>query len=67
MKTTPATLLISAEDQKQVFSCGYSDAIKVVEDGLMKRVRGEVILPDKISVVFDQATQDRINCMPELC
>ena len=64
MKTTPATLLISAEDQKQVFSCGYSDAIKVVEDGLMKRVRGEVILPDKISVVFDQATQDRINCMP---
>ena len=23
-----------------------------------------MILPDKISVVFDKATQNRINCMP---
>ncbi len=64
MKNVPETLLISAEDQKRIFSTGYTDAIQVVEEGLAKRVRGEVLLPDKISVVFDEDTQNRINCMP---
>ncbi len=64
MKNTPETLLITAENQKSVFSKGYPDAISVVEEGLKKRVAGEVILPDKISVVFDEPTQNRINCMP---
>lgn len=64
MKNVPETLLISAEDQKRIFSNGYADAIQVVEGGLSKRVKGEVLLPDKISVVFDEATQNRINCMP---
>ena len=64
MKNTPATLLISSEDQKRVFLNGYADAIRVVESALKKRVAGNVILPDKISVVFDEATQNRINCMP---
>lgn len=64
MKHAPDTLLISAEDQKRVFANRYADAIRVVEEGLKKRVAGEVVLPDKISVVFDEATQNRINCMP---
>ena len=64
MKNIPETLLISAEDQKRIFSTGYTEAIQVVEEGLAKRVRGEVLLPDKISVVFDEDTQNRINCMP---
>lgn len=64
MKKVPETLLISAEDQKRIFSTGYTDAIQVVEEGLAKRVRGEVLLPDKISVVFNEDTQNRINCMP---
>ncbi|MCR4715708.1 MAG: ornithine cyclodeaminase family protein [Lachnospiraceae bacterium] len=64
MKTAPETLLISAEDQKRIFSNGYADAIEIVEGGLSKRVKGEVVLPDKISVVFDEPTQNRINCMP---
>ena len=58
------TLLISAADQKKIFSNGYADAIQVVEDSLKKRVAGDVFLPDKVSVVFDEATQNRINCMP---
>ena len=64
MKHNPATLLISSSDQKMIFSKGYEDAIQIVENGLKKRVRGEVLLPDKISVVFDEETQNRINCMP---
>ena len=64
MKSNPRTLLISAEDQKKVFSGNLPDAIGVVETALKKKVVGEVLLPDKISVVFDEATQNRINCMP---
>ena len=64
MKKDTETLLISAEDQRRIFSTGYADAIQVVEDALKKRVAGEVVLPDKISVVFNQDTQNRINCMP---
>lgn len=64
MKYAPETLLISAEDQKRIFSSGFADAINVVESGLKKRVAGEVLLPDKISVVFDESIQNRINCMP---
>ena len=58
------TLLISAADQKRVFSRGYSDAIGVVENGLIKKNKGKVVLPDKISVIFDEKKQNRINCMP---
>ena len=64
MKKDTETLLISAEDQRHIFSAGYADAVQVVENALRKRVAGEVVLPDKISVVFDQETQNRINCMP---
>lgn len=64
MKNAPKTLLISAEDQKKIFSGNLPDAVSVVEAALKKKVDGEVLLPDKISVVFDEATQNRINCMP---
>ena len=64
MKPNPRTLLISAEDQKRVVSSNLPDAIGIVETALKKKEAGEVLLPDKISVVFDEATQNRINCMP---
>ena len=64
MKNTPETLLISAEEQKRIFAGNYSAAIGVVEDAFRKRLSGDVLLPDKISVIFDVATQNRINCMP---
>lgn len=64
MKSNPETLLISAEDQKRIFSENLSDAVGVVETALKKKMAGEVFLPDKISTVFDEATQNRINCMP---
>ena len=64
MVSNPATLLISARDQKAIFADRLADAIAVVEGAFQKKTAGEVLLPDKISVIFDQATQDRINCMP---
>lgn len=64
MKYDLKTLLISAGDQKKIFSNRLNDAIRIVENSLIKRANGEVLLPDKISVVFDENTQSRINCMP---
>lgn len=39
-------------------------ALSVVEEAFIKYANHDVIFPDKVSVVFDQATQDRINCLP---
>lgn len=64
MKTNPETLLISSDVQRKILENNLSCAIDVVEDALKKNVLGQVYLPDKISVVFDEATQNRINCMP---
>ena len=64
MKTNPRTLLISSQDQKKIIADHLSDSISVVESALKKKVAGEVKLPDKISVIFDEETQNRINCMP---
>lgn len=64
MRNVPETLLISENDQRLVFSEGYLDAIEVVESAFLKRAAEEILLPDKISVVFNEETQDRINCMP---
>ena len=39
-------------------------AIQVCEETLAEYAAGNVIFPDKVSVVFNQDTQDRINCLP---
>lgn len=39
-------------------------ALSVAKDAFIKYAEGDVIFPDKVSVVFDQETQDRINCLP---
>ncbi len=36
----------------------------IIEDALKKHGHGKTIVPDKISQIFDQSTQNRINCMP---
>lgn len=64
MKNNPTTLLISSDDQKNILTKNMKDAIEVIEDAFKKKVAGDVILPDKISVIFDEKTQNRINCMP---
>lgn len=58
------TLLISADDQRCVFSGRIGEAVRVVEKSFRSRTEGKVILPDKTSVIFDEEKQNRINCMP---
>lgn len=55
---------ISQEDVAEIFK-GNADALfEVIEDAFMKYLHGSVLFPDKISQIFDQKTQNRINCMP---
>lgn len=40
------------------------NAVRIVESTLAQYGRGEIDFPDKISQIFDEETQDRINCLP---
>ena len=53
--------------QQDLVDAGCFDmnaAVRVTEEALVSYANGDVIFPDKVSMVFDQATQDRINCLP---
>lgn len=56
--------VISQEDVAQIFK-GKADAIYgIIEDSFKKYLAGDIIMPDKISQIFDEQSQNRINCMP---
>ena len=56
--------IISQEEVAAVFN-GKADAIyDIIEDSFEKYLAGDIIMPDKISQIFDELTQNRINCMP---
>ncbi len=55
---------ISQEDVATIFK-GKTDAIfGIIKDSFKKYLEGNIIMPDKISQIFDETTQNRINCMP---
>lgn len=56
--------LITAKDQIDAGCVNYDSIISVIEDSFRLFQNGKVILPEKISQIFNQQTQDRINCMP---
>ena len=56
--------VISQEIVAEIF-CGNADGIiNIIEDSFRKYLEGDIIFPDKISQIFDEQTQNRINCMP---
>lgn len=55
---------ISQEDVASIFK-GNADAILgIIEDSFRKYLSGDIIMPDKVSQIFDEESQNRINCMP---
>lgn len=56
------TKLISKSSVEAVLS--RADVVELVEDAFRKYALGDVILPEKISQIFDEKIQNRINCMP---
>lgn len=58
---------LNVYSQQDLLDAGCFDmaaAIRVVEEAFVNYANGEVVFPDKVSVVFDEMTQDRINCLP---
>ena len=58
------TRLLSRAELKQAWGGDVKGLVDAVEYGFREYAAGRVILPEKASQVFDEATQDRINCMP---
>jgi ornithine cyclodeaminase/alanine dehydrogenase-like protein (mu-crystallin family) len=55
---------ISQEDVAHIFM-GNTDIIyDIIEDSFKQYLNGDIIMPDKISQIFDEKNQNRINCMP---
>lgn len=64
MNYTRDICVLTQEDLIKAGCFDMAAAIHVCEDALTEYAKGNVIFPDKVSVVFDQQTQDRINCLP---
>lgn len=56
--------ILSEQDLIEAKCFDMNFALSVAEEAFIKYADGDVIFPDKVSVVFDQETQDRINCLP---
>lgn len=56
--------ILSQEDLIRAGCFDMSAAVAVCEDALTQYANGTVIFPDKVSVIFNEETQDRINCLP---
>lgn len=55
---------ISQEDVAAIFKGRTNAIFDIVEDSFKKYLAGDIIMPDKISQIFDEVSQNRINCMP---
>jgi len=56
--------ILSKDDLINSGCFDYKKAIEVSEDAFIKYATGDVVFPNKISVVFDEDSQNRINCLP---
>lgn len=57
-------LLLSDEDLMISGCCDFKRALKVTEDALVDFGNNKILFPDKVSQVFDDKSQNRINCLP---
>ena len=57
-------LYLSQEDLIEAGAFDLPMAIRAAREGLLAFRQGRILFPDKIVQIFDQETQDRINCLP---
>ena len=57
-------LYLSQEDLIEAGAFDLPMAIEAARQGLLRYRQGRILFPDKIVQIFDEATQDRINCLP---
>ena len=56
--------IISQEEVAGLFKGNSDDIYSIIEDSFCKYLNKDIMMPDKISQIFDEQTQNRINCMP---
>ena len=64
MKSEINVRIITQNDLVKAGCLNIPNAIKICEESLIKYYENKIIFPDKTSVIFDEETQDRINCLP---
>ena len=64
MDYTRDICVLTQEDLIQAGCFDIGAAIDACEEVLHQYAQDTVIFPEKVAVVFDQATQNRINCLP---
>ena len=64
MKHSIEFLYLSQEDLVNAGAFDLPMAMNALEDGLKKFHDGRILFPDKIVQIFNEETQDRINCLP---
>jgi N-[(2S)-2-amino-2-carboxyethyl]-L-glutamate dehydrogenase len=55
---------LSQEDLLEAGCLDFRLAIGAAESALLAHRNGDVLFPDKIVQIFNQDTQERINCLP---
>ena len=63
-KTEIRYLSLSQEDLIQAGAFDMPMAIDALTEGMFKFNEGRILFPDKIVQIFNQETQERINCLP---
>lgn len=56
--------IITLSDLLEAGCFDVSSSLQVIEEALRKQGTKDLLFPDKVSVVFDESTQNRINCLP---
>nr|WP_317282145.1 ornithine cyclodeaminase family protein [uncultured Sellimonas sp.] len=57
-------LILSQKEIENLMSDHIEDGMKYVEEAFIERSKKGVMLPVKISQIFNEETQERLNCMP---
>ena len=63
-KTEISYLTLSQEDLVEAKAFDLKMAIAALKDGLFKFKENRILFPDKIVQIFNDDTQERINCLP---
>ena len=56
--------VITQDDCIESGCIDFPSALRMTEKALMDYSKGKILFPDKISQIFDETSQNRINCLP---
>ncbi|MDY3006754.1 ornithine cyclodeaminase family protein [Anaerococcus porci] len=56
--------IISDDEVKTIMNGKWLDGLEIIKKSFEYRQNDKIILPEKSSQIFDEDTQNRINCMP---